>query len=48
VRKVHGSPLPRYDAQIGHAILAWRYEPFVIDGKALPVCKGVHFIYTQR
>lgn len=47
VRKIRGSVLERYDAQLGNAILGWKYKPFLVDGKPMPVCSGVTFIYQQ-
>jgi hypothetical protein len=26
---------------------AWKYRPFMVNGKAVPVCTAVTFIYTQ-
>lgn len=42
------SGLPDYDAKLQATILnTWRYRPFVVDGKAVPVCTSVTFIYRQ-
>jgi hypothetical protein len=48
VHALRSSGLARYDAQIGDAITKWRFDPFVIDGKALPVCAGARFVYQQH
>lgn len=37
-----------YDQRIISTIVGtWRYRPFMIDGKAAPVCTAVTFIYSQ-
>jgi outer membrane biosynthesis protein TonB len=38
---VESSLIPAYDAMtLGH-VRTWRYEPYVIDGVATPVCANV-------
>jgi hypothetical protein len=39
--------LPRYDAKIARTMMTWEYRPYVVDGKPIPVCTAVTFIYTQ-
>ena len=34
-----------YDAKLEREIKAWRYRPFVVDGKPTPVCTAVTFVY---
>jgi len=41
------SGLPRYDARLVTAVKQWQFEPFISDGKPLPVCSTVVFIYRQ-
>ena len=37
-----------YDQKIMNTIRSgWRYRPFMVDGKAAPVCTAVTFIYSQ-
>jgi hypothetical protein len=36
-----------YDTKIHKAMSAWRYRPFLVNGKAVPVCTAVTFIYSQ-
>ena len=40
--------LPRYDARIARAMMAWIDKPYVVDGVAIPVCSAATFIYTQH
>jgi hypothetical protein len=40
--------VPTYDAKIVRTMMQWRFQPYVIDGTAFPVCTAVTFIYTQR
>jgi TonB family protein len=37
-----------YDGRLIAAMEKWRYSPFLIDDKPVPVCTGVSFIYSQR
>lgn len=38
-----------YDTKITNKIRSdWRYRPYVVNGKAVPVCTAVTFIYSQR
>jgi hypothetical protein len=37
---------PAYDAKIQREMLAWRYRPYEVNGKAVPVCTAVTFIYA--
>jgi serine/threonine-protein kinase len=40
---------PAYDAKIQNTIRSkWRYKPFVISGKAVPVCTAVMFVYLLQ
>ncbi len=38
----------RYDRRILGAMTQWEYSPYLVDGRPVPVCTGVTFIYTQR
>lgn len=40
--------LPRYDAKIARTMMDWTYRPYLVDGKPVPVCSAVTFIYTQH
>lgn len=37
-----------YDAKIEDELAKWRYSPYQVDGKAVPVCTAVTFIYRQH
>ena len=40
---------PDYDAKIQNAVRGeWRYRPFLINGRATPVCTALKFIYAQK
>ena len=39
---------PDYDARINAGMRAWRYEPFRVEGKPVPVCTSVDIIYRPR
>ena len=36
-----------YDAKLQREMRTWRYRPYEIDGKPVPVCTAVTFIYSQ-
>ena len=48
VAKLKSSGFPDYDAKIMSQMQQWRYRPYQLDGKPVPVCTAVTFIYTQR
>ncbi len=37
-----------YDAKIQAEMRNWRYKPFLVNGKTVPVCTAVTFIYSQK
>ena len=37
-----------YDAKIQGEMRQWRYRPYMVNGKAVPVCTAVTFIYSQN
>lgn len=39
---------PAYDHKIMREMRKWRYRPYSVGGKAIPVCTAVTFIYSQR
>jgi hypothetical protein len=39
--------VPPYDAEILREISHWEYAPYVDEGKVIPVCTAVTFVYTQ-
>jgi TonB family protein len=42
------SGYPAYDAKIMRAMKGWGYRPYLVNGKAVPVCTAVTFIYSQK
>ncbi|HEU4731233.1 MAG TPA: hypothetical protein VFT22_25240 [Kofleriaceae bacterium] len=49
VVQLKSTGFPAYDQRITSTIRGeWRYRPFMVNGKAAPVCTAVTFIYTQR
>ena len=40
---------PAYDNKILSKMRGeWRYKPYMVNGKAVPVCTAVTFIYSQK
>jgi TonB family protein len=35
-----------YDAALIAAVVAWRYQPYRVNGTAVPACSTVRFVYT--
>lgn len=48
VRIIQPTGVPPYDARILEGVRQWEYEPYLDEGKAIPVCSAVKFIYSQR
>jgi hypothetical protein len=48
VAMLRSTGAPSYDGEILREIAQWEYEPFVDDGKPVPVCTAVTFIYSQH
>ncbi|HEY1810799.1 MAG TPA: energy transducer TonB [Kofleriaceae bacterium] len=49
VRLLRSSGFPAYDQKIIDTIQGeWRYRPYMIQNKAVPVCTAVTFIYNQQ
>ncbi len=42
------SGYPAYDSLIKSTMRRWKYRPFKVNGKAVPVCTAVTFIYNQK
>jgi TonB family protein len=36
-----------YDGKLLAAVATWRYRPYSVDGRAMPVCGTVRFVYVQ-
>jgi serine/threonine-protein kinase len=49
VTQMRSSGFPAYDDKIRSTIRAtWRYRPYLVDGRATPVCTALRFVYAQR
>lgn len=48
VHVLRSTGLPTYDNLIIARVSAWRYQPYLDDDVAKPVCTAVNFIYSQR
>jgi len=49
VTQLKSTGLPGYDAKIQNEIQAsWRYRPYLVNGKPVPVCTAVTFIYSRH
>jgi TonB family protein len=48
VRILRSSGYPGYDQKIASEVSAWGFRPIEIDGKAVPVCTALSFIYSQK
>lgn len=47
VQTLESSGYPAYDEHLRSGIETWRYRPFEKEGKPVPVCTVVTFIYKQ-
>ncbi len=45
---VIASPLPSFDAIALRHVRAWRFHPFLVDGKPAAACAASTFLYTQN
>lgn len=45
LRVLKSTGYPSYDNKIKSQMRQWRYRPFQVNGKAVPVCTSVTFIY---
>ena len=49
VNQIKSTGFGQYDAKILSTIRTqWKYRPYVVNGKAVPVCTAVTFIYSQK
>ena len=48
INMLKSSTFPAYDAKIQREMHTWRYHPYEVNGKAVPVCTAVTFIYSQN
>ena len=48
VNMLKSTGFPAYDNKILSTIKgSWRYKPYNVNGKAVPVCTAVTFVYSQ-
>jgi protein TonB len=49
VSMLKSTGFPAYDTKIQSKMRnEWRYKPYMVNGKAVPVCTAVTFIYSQK
>jgi hypothetical protein len=49
VKQLKSTGFGAYDSKIVNTIRGeWRYRPFVANGKVVPACTVVTFIYSQK
>ncbi|HEY0192790.1 MAG TPA: protein kinase [Kofleriaceae bacterium] len=49
VNQLKSTGFPSYDQKITTTIRSrWRYRPYLVNGKASPVCTAVRFVYSQQ
>jgi TonB family protein len=42
------SDCDEYNLQLIRAVRRWRYQPYIVDGRAAPVCSTVEFMYANH
>jgi hypothetical protein len=47
IKQLKSTGFGAYDKKIIEKMNDWRYRPYTVNGKAVPVCTAVTFIYTQ-
>jgi outer membrane biosynthesis protein TonB len=49
VTMLKSSGFPAYDSKIQSKMRGeWKYKPYAVNGRAVPVCTAVTFIYSQK
>lgn len=48
VKMVKSSGYAEYDQKILNGMRGWKYRPFQVNGKAVPVCTAITFIYKFK
>lgn len=48
INQLKSTGFAAYDAKIQGEMRNWRYKPYLVNGKAVPVCTAVTFIYSQK
>ena len=47
LRLIKTSGYPGHDAKLLRLMRAWTYRPYEVNGRAVPVCTTVTFVYRQ-
>lgn len=48
VSVVASTKYPAYDEKLMTAMRAWEYRPYLVGGRAVPVCSAVSFVFTME
>ena len=48
VEQLKSTGFGAYDSKIQSEMRDWRYRPYMVNGRPVPVCTAVTFIYSQR
>ena len=48
VAQIKSTGFAAYDSKINREMRQWRYRPYQVAGKVVPVCTSVNFIYSQH
>lgn len=48
INQLKSTSFPAYDQKIQREMRSWKYRPYMVNGRAVPVCTAVTFIYSQR
>ncbi len=48
ISQLKTTTFPAYDAKIQSEMRSWKYRPYMVNGRAVPVCTAVTFIYSQK
>jgi hypothetical protein len=47
-RQLKSSGYLAYDGVLANALAGWHYNPYTIDGRGIPVCSVVTFVYAMK
>ena len=48
INQLKSTSFGAYDAKIQREMRTWKYRPYMVNGRAVPVCTAVTFIYSQK
>ena len=48
INQLKSTTFPAYDSKIQREMRSWKYRPYMVNGRAVPVCTAVTFIYSQK